>query len=315
MNQQISRKNDVQNHVTVVHNKPTIQTWWRLLRPFTLTASIVPVLIGTAIAMHLGSLDILLFVSMLVASIFIQSATNMFNEYYDYKRGLDDENSVGIGGAIVRDGVQPKTVLTLAFIFFGLAMLLGIYICMNSSWWIAVIGSISMAVGYFYTGGPYPIAYTPFGEVFTSFFMGPVIVLIAMYIHTGFVTWEAFLLSVPISILVAAILMANNIRDLDGDKEKGRRTLAIVVGREKARKILGFMFIVSYLWTVVLIVFTQMTPWLLLVLASLPVALKAFKGFKGKTVPIEMMPAMKSTAKLHALFGLLFSAALFLSYL
>lgn len=138
--------------------------WWQLTRPHTLTAGFVPVFLGTALALHYTHLNVSLFIAMLIASLLIQAATNMFNEYYDYKRGLDNEKSVGIGGAIVRNGVHPKTVLRLAFIFFGIAILLGVYICINTTWWIAVIGTVCMLIAYFYTGGPYPIAYTPFGE-------------------------------------------------------------------------------------------------------------------------------------------------------
>src|SRR5690625_5837618 len=119
---------------------------------------------------------------MLLASILIQAATNMFNEYYDYVRGLDNESSVGIGGTIVRDKVAPKTVLKLALTFFAAAILLGVYICIASSWWIAVIGLICMIFGYLYTGGPFPIAYTSFGELFSGFLIGTVIIVDSYYI-------------------------------------------------------------------------------------------------------------------------------------
>src|SRR5690625_5901607 len=89
----------------------------------------------------------------------------MFNEYYDFVRGLDTEHSVGISGTIVRDGIKPVTVLYIALAFFGIAILLGLYIASATSWWIALIGAASMVVGYLYTGGPYPIAYTPFAEI------------------------------------------------------------------------------------------------------------------------------------------------------
>lgn len=142
------------------------QVWWKMTRPHTLTASFVPVLLGTALALKTGMVHIGLFIAMLVASMLIQAATNMFNEYFDYVRGLDTEESVGIGGTIVRDGIKPKTVLNLAFGFYFIALLLGIYICASSSWWLALVGLVCMAVGYFYTGGPVPIAYTPFGKFF-----------------------------------------------------------------------------------------------------------------------------------------------------
>ncbi|MFX3623750.1 MAG: 1,4-dihydroxy-2-naphthoate polyprenyltransferase [Ectobacillus sp.] len=292
--------------------------WWNLLRPHTLTAAFVPVFIGTAYALQvegLQKLDFSLFIMMLLASILIQAATNMFNEYFDYKRGLDHEGSVGIGGAIVREGVHPKTVLYLAFGFFGIALLLGVYICMNSSWWLALVGLISMLVAYLYTGGPIPIAYTPFGELAAGLFMGVIIIAISFFIQTGAVTSEIIMLSVPTSILIGAILLANNIRDLDGDKENGRKTLAILVGRKNAVRILAGMFIVSYLWTAALVMAGIASLWMCIVLLSMPKAVLAVKGFIGKTAPIEMMPAMVATAKTNTVFGFLFALGLLLNYI
>lgn len=106
-----------QNVKTSLNERDGFQVWWRLLRPHTLTAAFVPVFVGTMFAALEQSINFWLFAAMLLASILIQAATNMFNEYYDYVRGLDNENSVGIGGTIVRDGISPRTVLTLAFTF------------------------------------------------------------------------------------------------------------------------------------------------------------------------------------------------------
>jgi 1,4-dihydroxy-2-naphthoate polyprenyltransferase len=297
-----------------VNHRRDWRVWWRLTRPHTLTAAFVPVSIGTALAFHETNIRISLFIAMLVASLFIQAATNMFNEYYDFKRGLDSPESVGIGGAIVREGVHPKTVLYLAIFLFAIAMLIGVYICMNSSWWLALIGSICMAAGYFYTGGPVPIAYTPFGELAAGFFMGLVIILISFFIQTGEVTKTAILISVPIAILVGAILLANNIRDLDGDKENGRKTLAILVGRDNAIRILAGMFAISFIWMIGLVLFHLVSVWTLLVFFSVPKAITATKGFIGKTKPIEMMPAMKATAQTNTQFGFLLAIGLLISY-
>ncbi|WP_062354770.1 1,4-dihydroxy-2-naphthoate polyprenyltransferase [Bacillus kwashiorkori] len=302
-------------HIPIERNEGW-KVWWQLTRPHTLTAAFVPVFIGTVISYQYNqSLHVGLFLAMLTASLFIQAATNMFNEYYDHKRGLDNEHSVGIGGAIVRDGVKPKTILTLAISLCIGAVLLGIYICMNSTWWIALVGSISILVGYLYTGGPFPIAYTPFGELMSGLFMGVVIILISFYIQTGVITDISILVSIPIAILIGAINLSNNIRDLDGDKENGRKTLAILVGRNNAIKILAAMFIVSYLFVFALILFNDLTPWLLIVLISLPKPIKAVKQFIGKTKPLEMMPAMKATAQTNTLFGILVSIAFLFSYL
>lgn len=293
----------------------SFRVWWMLLRPHTLTAAFVPVTVGTLLAVLEGSFHAGLFGAMLLASILIQAATNMFNEYFDYKRGLDTAESVGIGGAIVRSGVQPKIVLNLGFIFFGFATLLGIYICLLSSWWIAVIGIVCMLAGYFYTGGPIPVAYTPFGEVMSGFFMGVVIVGISFFIQTKTITASVIWHSLPIAITIGAILLANNIRDLDGDEKNGRKTLAILVGRKKAIYILAIMFTLSYAFVFWMILSGYSTWWSLLVLFSVPKAYSAVKQFIGKSKPIEMMPAMKATAETNTQFGLLLSVGLFLQFL
>lgn len=290
------------------------KVWWRLTRPHTLTASFAPVLLGTALAIHETSIHIGLFLAMLIASLMIQAATNMFNEYYDYVRGLDTEESVGIGGTIVRDGVNPKTIMKLALSLYGLSILIGVYICMNSSWWLAVIGLIGMLLGYLYTGGPIPIAYTPFGELFAGFCMGMGIILISFFIQTGSVTVTSVLISVPSFLLVGNILMANNIRDFDGDKEFGRKTLAILVGKENAVKLLATMFIISYVWVFALIFLGHTSLWLILIILSIPKAIKAVKGFIGKTQPIEMMPAMQATAQTNTIFAFLLAIGLFIDY-
>jgi 1,4-dihydroxy-2-naphthoate polyprenyltransferase len=303
------------NSSTVVESNQGFRKWWQLTRPHTLTASFAPVLLGTALAIQNHSIHIGLFIAMLVASLLIQAATNMFNEYYDFVRGLDNEKSVGIGGTIVRDGVKPKTVMQLALSFYGIALLLGIYICMHTSWWLAAVGLVCMAVGYLYTGGPIPIAYTPLGELVSGFFMGMLIILISYFIQTGTVDSYSILVSIPSFILVGAIMLSNNIRDLDGDKEYGRKTLAILIGRNKAVSLLAGMFIVSYIWVFILIGLQLVSPWLAIILISLPKPINATKGFIGKKVPIEMMPAMKATAQTNTIFGLLLSIGLFLGYI
>ncbi|SDK08570.1 1,4-dihydroxy-2-naphthoate polyprenyltransferase [Sediminibacillus albus] len=299
---------------SALNEKAGFQVWWRLLRPHTLTASFVPVFVGTMAATLDDSINYLLFIAMLVASMLIQAATNMFNEYYDFVRGLDNEKSVGIGGTIVRDGVSPNTVLSLALSFFAIAIALGVYICFQSSWWIAVIGVISMLCGYLYTGGPYPIAYTPFGELVAGFFMGTVIISISYFIQTMTLTGEVILISIPIAIFIGTIMLSNNIRDLEGDKENGRKTIAILIGREKAVVLLGSLFAISYL-LMAIYVFAGILPiWSFLTLLGVKKAITAIKGFKGKTINLEMMPAMKATAQTNTFFGLLLGLSLLIHF-
>jgi 1,4-dihydroxy-2-naphthoate polyprenyltransferase len=288
---------------------------WQLTRPHTLTASFVPVLIGTVLAMFYIDLDASLFVTMLLSCLWLQIATNLFNEYYDFKRGLDTEDSVGIGGAIVRHGMKPKTVLKLALGSYGIALLLGIYICMNSSWWLALIGGIGMLIGYLYTGGPLPIAYTPFGELLSGLCMGSIFILISFYIQTGTLNVQSILLSIPIGILVGAINLSNNIRDIEEDIKGGRRTLAILIGRKRAVYLLGAMFLVSYVWVTGLVLVEFVSPWLLLVFLSFPKPVQALKGFlAGAHSPAQMILAMKATAQTNTVFGILLSIGLCISY-
>ncbi|QUG42470.1 1,4-dihydroxy-2-naphthoate polyprenyltransferase [Psychrobacillus sp. INOP01] len=290
------------------------RVWWKLTRPHTLTASFAPVFLGTMIALYEAKIDWLLFIAMLLACLLIQAATNMFNEYYDFVRGLDSEESVGIGGAIVRNGVKPKTVMQLALLLYLIAAVLGIYICYESSWLLLVVGAVSMAVGYFYTGGPYPISSTPFGELFSGLFMGMLIVLIAVYIQVGSVPLFAVLLSVPSALLVAAIMLSNNIRDLVEDTAGGRKTMAILVGRKNAITILASYFVLSYLWIIGLVVLQVITPWSLLVLLSLKKPIHAIKLFKQTENPVQVAPAMKDTALTNTIFVFLLGIGLLIGY-
>nr|WP_084600205.1 1,4-dihydroxy-2-naphthoate polyprenyltransferase [Pontibacillus litoralis] len=302
-------KKDIQ---TALNERKGWQVWWRLLRPHTLTAAFVPVFVGTAYAGIEESVDFTLFFAMLLASILIQAATNMFNEYYDYVRGLDTEHSIGIGGAIVRDGIPPKKVLQLALSFFAVAILLGVYICIVTNWWIAVIGLISMAFGYLYTGGPYPIAYTPFGEIVSGLFMGTVIIGISYYIQTLQITGNIIYISIPVALLIGAILLANNIRDLDGDKESGRKTIAILLDHNGAVAFLTTLFLSAYALVFIYTLIDILPIWSLIVLFSVPKAAKAVKGFKQKGSPLQMLPAMKFTAQTNTIFGFLLGISLLL---
>lgn len=301
----------------VIEADKGFKVWWHLTRPHTLTASFVPVLLGTAIALAVNyeTINFGLFFAMLLASMLIQAATNMFNEYYDYKLGLDNEHSVGIGGTIVRHGVAPKTIMIIALSFYFLAMLLGVYICAMTSWWLVAVGLICMLIGFLYTGGPYPIAYSPFGELVSGAVMGMGIVLIAFFIQTRDVTLEAVLISVPSMILVGAIMLSNNIRDIVGDTEGGRKTMAILVGRRNAVTILAAFFIVSYVWIIGLVVIGDLTPWALLVFLSAKKPIEAVKLFRAKEKPLEVMPAMKYTAQTNTIFGFLLAIGLLASYL
>ncbi|WP_436949754.1 1,4-dihydroxy-2-naphthoate polyprenyltransferase [Staphylococcus shinii] len=297
----------------------TVKKYWQLMRPHTLTAAVVPVLVGTATSklFILGSenqLNLGVFLAMLIACLLIQAATNMFNEYYDFKKGLDDHTSVGIGGAIVRNGMSPKLVLNLAIAFYIIAALLGIFIALQSSFWLIPVGLVCMAVGYLYTGGPFPISWTPFGELFSGVFMGMIIILISFFIQTGNLQSLVVWISIPIVITIGLINMANNIRDRVKDKESGRKTLPILLGKNNSVRFLALMYIVAYV-LVIYITFFQPdgSIFYLLALLSFPMPIKAVRRFKKNDTPQTMMPAMAATGKTNTFFGLLYALGIYIS--
>lgn len=172
-----------------------------------------------------------------------------------------------------------------------------------------------MLAGYFYTGGRYPIAYSPFGEVVSGFFMGTIIISLSFYFQTGYVNADIIVVSLPLFIMIGAILLANNIRDLDNDKESGRRTYVILVGRNNAIKTLANSFVVVYFLNIVFAVTKYVSWYNLLVLATIPLAIKIIKGFSANNHKKTMAPYMVLTAKLTIFVGFIMSLANILKYL
>jgi 1,4-dihydroxy-2-naphthoate polyprenyltransferase len=298
----------------MISHTSSLRILWKLFRPHTLTASFVPVLVGTALAWKAARrVDWTLFGAMFVASVLIQAATNMFNEYFDYVSGLDTAESVGIAGAITQEGVPPKTILYTAISTLALAAVLGVYICANSSWWLVLIGAVSVLVGYLYAGGPYPISATPFGELFAGGFMGTGITLLSCFIQEKAIHGNEVLLSIPFAILIGAILTANNIRDLEGDKRSGRRTLVIRLGYKRAVRFLACNLLLANLWIAFLVLFQVASPWAFLALGSLWPALLAVQEFRAPRGPSAMMLGMKRVAQTNTVFGALLLIGLLLS--
>src|SRR5215217_2997319 len=211
--------------MTTPPRRQVFKEWLILARPFSLTASAVPVLFGTALAFEDGEFAWGPFVAMLLGSLLVQAATNMFNEFYDEQRGLDVEGAVGIAGSIVSGRVSARGVLAGALLCYTVALFLGIYRISVGGWPILVLGCLSALGGYLYSAGPRPIAYTPVSEAAVFLFMGVLIVVIAYAVQApGSFPAYVPLAALPIGGPVAAILLANNIRDMRSDRRGGRRT-------------------------------------------------------------------------------------------
>ena len=297
-------------------NKSKLKEFFLCTRPHSYPASVAPVLVGTTYALGYEiKFSILKFILFLLACLLIQAATNLFNEYYDYKHGLDKVDSEGISGSIVKGNLSPKEVMNGALVLYALAFVLGIILTFMTSIYVLLVGLVCMFAGYFYTGGKYPIAYSPFGEVVSGFFMGTIIIALSFYFQTGYVNTDIVVVSLPLFIMIGAILLANNIRDLDNDKESGRKTYAILVGRNNAIKTLASGFVVVYLLNILFIV-TKYASWYdLLVLVTIPLAIKIIKGFSTNNNKKTMAPFMVLTAKLTIFVGFIMSLANILKYI
>ncbi|WP_455485771.1 1,4-dihydroxy-2-naphthoate polyprenyltransferase [Gemella sp.] len=297
-------------------NKSKLKEFFLCTRPHSYPASIAPVLFGATYALGYEiKFSILKFIFFLLACLLIQAATNLFNEYYDYKHGLDKVDSEGISGSIVKGNLSPREVMVGALVLYALAFILGLILTFMTSIYVLLVGLVCMLAGYFYTGGKYPIAYSPFGEVVSGFFMGTIIISLSFYFQTGYVNTDIIVVSLPLFIMIGAILLANNIRDLDNDKESGRRTYAILVGRNNAIKTMAGSFIVVYLLNILFIATRYTSWWNLLVFVTIPLAIKIIKGFSANNNKKTMAPFMVLTAKLTIFVGFIMSLANILKYI
>ena len=287
--------------------------WLRLARPFSLTASAVPVLFGTALALTDGAFAPYPFLAMLLGSLLIQAATNMFNEYYDERRGLDVAETVGIAGSIVQGRMSPRAVLLGALFCYAVALLCGIYLVAVGGWPILALGCLCALGGYLYSAGPRPIAYTPFSEVAVFLYMGVLIVVIAYAVQEpGSFPPHVPLAALPIGGLVAAILLANNIRDMNSDRRGGRRTLPIVFGRELAVLAYRALLLEAFAAAAALMALRIVPLECALVFLSASAALRLWRDIGMITTPERLDPVVKRTAGLHLAFGLLYTVGVLL---
>jgi 1,4-dihydroxy-2-naphthoate polyprenyltransferase len=284
--------------------------WFWLARPFSLTAATVPVLVGTALALEDAGFALGAFMAMLVGSLFIQAATNMFNEFYDEQRGLDTATSVGIAGSIVSGRVHARAVLLGAIACYTVALIMGLYLIWVGGWPILLLGCLSALGGYLYSAGPRPIAYTAASELVVFLFMGVLIVLLSYAVQTGDFPLRVALAATPVGALVAAILLANNVRDMDSDRRGGRKTLPIVFGRRGGILVYRGLVAGSYVLASILAAAGVVSPASLVVVLSLPLAARLWTGIGSSKVPQRLDPVVKRTAGLHLIFGLLYTVGI-----
>ena len=282
-----------------------VRVWILAARPRTLTAAIVPVFVGTAVAAAHGAMRPVPALAALFAAICIQIGTNFANDYHDFQRGADTHERVGPRRVTQSGLVAPRTVRAAALWTFGVAFVVGIYLAAVGGWPILVTGLASIAAGWAYTGGPWPFGYHGLGDLFVFVFFGLVATVGTTYVQMHAVPPAAWIAAVPVGALATAILAVNNLRDIATDARAGKRTLAVRLGASATRAEYVLLLVVAFAAPLVLAAVAR--PWVLLPLAALPFAATPLRlVFRARGA------ALGATARLQLVYGALLAAGLLL---
>jgi 1,4-dihydroxy-2-naphthoate octaprenyltransferase len=287
----------------------TLKTWVLASRPFSFTASVIPVLAGTLLAAPDGFSWWKALLA-LIGSVAIHAGTNYVNDYYDHVKGADNETSLGPAGYIQRGVVPARGVLVAGILSFAIGAALGLVLCATTSWDLLWLGIASVLAGFLYTGAPVHLAYLGLGELTVFVFMGPVMVLGAYFVQLESWDWEPIVASLPIAFLVTAILHANNLRDIDSDRRVGKRTVATLVGRTWANREMYGLLAGAFV-SLIVAVATGALPWLALVaLVTVPLARPIVKVIRAGGSPRKLNYALLGAVMLHMRFGGVLAAGL-----
>lgn len=286
-----------------------LAAWYVALRPRVFVASFVPMGVAAAVALQDGVFNLLYFILSLLGVMLLQTSANLVNEYSDYRSGADVLKQAGQSMAIKTKALSPNEVLAGAIFSTVSGALVGLFLLAQSgpALWAIGIGGVLVAVTY--TAGPFPLAYNGLGEVAAGIFMGPMIVLGAYYVMDPTISAikgvELSLISFPVMFTTAAILHANNIRDIDADRAASKRTLAVIFGIRIARIEYKVLLIAAYISQIVLVLVGLMPVATLISFLTIPEARRLAGVFDTETDALKLHIAQGQTARLHGRLGLL----------
>jgi 1,4-dihydroxy-2-naphthoate octaprenyltransferase len=286
------------------------RAWLHAARVPTLAAALVPVAVGSALAARDHGFRLGPALAALWGAIFIQIGTNLVNDLGDFRRGADQNERLGPPRALVMGWLTPADVRAGILLAFLLATLAGLYLALNAGWVVVAIGLASIAAGAAYTAGPWPLAYHGMGDLFVFLFFGIVAVCGTYFVETRALSLDALTAAVPVGALATAILVVNNVRDLDGDRAAGKRTVAVRVGRRGARAEYLALLAAAYVTPAILFLAGRAGAWALLPLITAPLALAEGRRVLHREDGPSLNAALFGTARLHVLFGLLFAAGM-----
>jgi 1,4-dihydroxy-2-naphthoate polyprenyltransferase len=287
--------------------------WVMAARVRTLPAAVAPVLVGTSLALGADHFDPLAFVAALLGAIFIQVGTNLSNDYSDARRGADTEDRLGPVRVTAGGLVPPRQVLLATYATFGLAVACGAYLVAVAGPELLAVGAASILAGVLYTGGPRPYGYEGLGEVFVFLFFGLVAVVGSYFVQIQSLPWEAFVCAVPVGLLASAILVVNNVRDIESDRRARKRTLAVRLGRARTRNLYTAMLAGAYVVAPLPWAFGSMDAWLWLPWATIPLAMEVNAVVRTRSDGPSLNAALARTGATQLLFCVLFSAGILAS--
>ncbi|MGA8747129.1 MAG: 1,4-dihydroxy-2-naphthoate polyprenyltransferase [Solirubrobacterales bacterium] len=292
-----------------------MRIWLMAARPRTLPAAVAPVLVGTAAAIQwAGRLPrVGAFLAALIGSVFIQVGTNLANDYSDARRGADSADRLGPVRVTSAGMVTPRRVLTATWVAFAVAVACGIYLAVVAGIVILLIGALSIAAGVLYTGGPRPYGYAGLGEVFVFLFFGVVAVNGSYYVQVEQLGALPLGLSISVGFLATAILVVNNVRDLETDRRAGKMTLAVRMGRSNAVMLYRLLVLGAFLVLPIALAGAEAGALPLIGLLGLPLAIGPLRAMSNRTDGPSLNRALAGTGAVLAAFSLLVSVALVLS--
>ncbi len=291
-----------------------VRLWLMAARPRTLPAAIAPVLVGTAAAVEVsGEIHLGAFIAALVGSVFIQIGTNLANDYSDARRGADTADRLGPVRVTSSGLVAPRRVLVATWVAFAVAVAAGIYLATVAGVVILIVGAASILAGVLYTGGPRPYGYEGLGELFVFLFFGLVAVNGSYYIQLERLDWLPFGLSLAIGFLATAILVVNNVRDLETDRRAGKMTLAVRLGRRRTRNLYALLIVAAFAAVPLTLLAADGPAWGLLVLLAAPLVQGPLSAVMTRTDGPSLNGALAGTGALLAAFSALLAVGLWIA--
>ena len=292
---------------------PKISPWLLATRPKTLPAAVAPVIVGCAMAYADQDFSLGPAMACLVVALLLQIGVNLANDYFDFIKGIDTADRLGPVRVTQSGLIPPGRVKAAMITVFALSLLPGFYLIAIGGWPVVAIGAASVIAALAYSGGPYPLASHGLGDLFVFIFFGLVAVCGSYYVQVLRLTPMVLVMGAIVGLMITAILVVNNLRDIETDRRAGKRTLAVMIGRQKTQTEYAILLAAAYAVPVFLWLGDLTSAWLLLPLATLPLALLQIRLIRQSPDGPALNDLLAKTAKLAFIFSLLLAIGLILS--